>query len=484
MLVTLRRALGAAIVLAVLIGSSQVALAGGGLMVSPVIIDTAVKKNGDTLPPIKVTNAGDEEYEITVEFLPLGHDLDGTPTTPSDSYKYTGHKMLSAKKPRFTLAPGQSSNIEVKVTIPAGRTGGAYAAMYVLGKPKKKQAESITSYVRVGVIIELALPGAAKRQISPGKIYAYQEQKGAPITMHVGASVRGDVHEKIGGVVVVQNEKGAEVAKINLEPANVFPGFTRNIKGTWKAPASLPKGKYKLIATLSAPGLGNETAYGTLEVVNPGEAAQHRVLVTRFQTPPVVQKKPVVLEAAIQNKGNHAFAPAGRVVFYDVKGEAVGTARLTAASPIAPNQKGTLKGTLDGGLPTGKYTAKLEIVNDAEFVLANFTSTQQVIEREVKLAGKISKLSGPTANEAFVTVEFTNESNVEVDCEGVVTVADSSGNEVGMIPLEKQRVAANAKVSYKRGLPEGLEPGLYELRAVLNYGGSGPANQTVKYYVK
>lgn len=478
-----RRALGAAAFALAFLGVAAEATA-GGLMVSPVIIDTSVKKNGDTLPPVKVTNDASEEWEITVEFLPLGHDLQGAPNTPPDTYKYSAHKMLQAKKPKFKLGAGQSANVEVKVNIPSGRTGGAYAAMYILGKPVKQRQESITSYVRVGVIIELVLPGTAKRQITPGKIYALQETAGGPMTVFVGASVKGDVHEKIGGIVVVTNDKGAEVAKVNLEAANVFPTMTRNIKGTWKAPANLPKGKYKLTATISANGLGNETAYGALEVVKPGTAASYNLIVTKFQTPPVVQKKPVTVEAMVQNKGNVAFAPIGRVTFYNARNEVVGAGKLVTSSPIAVNGKGVLKGTIEGGLPTGTYTARLEVMNDADYVMANFTSTQQVIEREVKMAAKISKLTGPNDKEKFVTVEFLNEGNVEVDCEGIVMVADGSGNIVGQIPLEKQHVAAGGTVSYKRGLPEGLEPGLYELRAILNYGGAGPATLTVKHYVQ
>lgn len=479
---TLRRGLGLAVLVATV--QASVTAFAGGLIVSPVIIDTSIKKSGDTLPPVKVTNDSGEDWEITVEFLPLGHDLSGAPTGAPESYRYSGHKLLSVKKPKFKLGAGQSTNLEVKVAAPAGRAGGAYAAMYVLGKPVKNVAESITSYVRVGVLIELTLPGTAKRMISPGKVYAVQDGGKGPITIFAAATVKGDVHEKIGGVVVVTNDKGAQVATVNLEPANVFPTMTRNIKATWKAPATLAKGKYKLTATLSATGTGKETAYGTLEMVKPGEAARHTMLVTKFQTPPVVQKTAVALEASVQNQGNVAFAPVGRVTYLTAKGDVAGTARLQAAAPVAAGQKGALKGSLAGGLAPGSYTAKLEVMNDADFVLANFTSTQQVIEKEVKLAGKISKFTGPSAKEAFVTLEWKNEGNVEVDAEGIVMVADSSGNVVGQIPLEKQHIAVGGSASYKRGLPDGLSQGLYELRAVVNFGGATPSNQTLKHFVQ
>lgn len=63
-------------------------------------------------------------------------------------------------------------------------------------------------------------------------------------------------------------------------------------------------------------------------------------------------------------------------------------------------------------------------------------------------------------------------------------VADGAGNIVGQIPLEKQKLAIGGSASYKRGLPEGLESGLYELRAVVNFGGKTPATMTLKHFVQ
>ncbi len=478
------RFLSIATAVGMLLASAGRADAGGGLLVTPVVIDQPVKKSGETLPPIKVVNDGTEELDVVINFNSLGHDRTGTPTSPPESYKFNAAKMLSAKPDKFKLAPGKSMDVVVKVNVPGGRTGGAYSTMYILGKPKQKANESITSYIQVGVIIELALPGTPKNRVSPGKVYALQDKPGTPVTLFAGATNLGDTHVKVGGTLVVSNEKGAEVTRLTLEPANVLPTFTRDIKVTWKAPPSLPAGKYKLAATLNGPGLGNETAYGTMQVIKAGELARATGFINNFKTPPVVQKKPIKLEATVTNNGNSPYAPVGKVTFTDAKGNEIVAAMLRAQGPLKPGSRGAISGALPAGLSTGKYNAKLELMNDSDFVLANNTQTLQVIEKDVVTKGEISKMIGPSEKEPFVTVEFKNTGNTAVDVEGVINVVDSGGNTVEMVPLEKKAVAVGANVSYKRGLPAGIASGTYDLRAVLTYGGAAPADKAVKHFAK
>src|SRR5438552_124898 len=98
--------------------------------VSPVLIDTTVKKSGDALPPITVSNGTAEDYEIEVSFAPLQHDIDGSPELAPPSYKYSADKLLSTKTAKFKLTPGEKKPITVNVQVPAGRTGGGYAYVY------------------------------------------------------------------------------------------------------------------------------------------------------------------------------------------------------------------------------------------------------------------------------------------------------------------------------------------------------------------
>jgi len=474
---------GAAVALA-LLASARPASAGGSLLVTPVIIDQPIKKSGDVLPPIKVVNEGNEELDVSIMFNTLGHDRTGTPNTPPGTYKYNASSMLTATPNKFKLGAGKSVDVQVKVNIPGGRTGGAYSTMYVLGKPKPKPSESITSYIQVGVLIELVLPGAAKQRIAPGKVFAMQERPGLPVTLYAGANNQGDAHTKVGGTLVISNAKGAEVAKLSLQSANVLPLMSRDIKVTWKAPPTLAVGKYKLAATLQGAGVGNETALGTMEVIKPGELARTTAIVNKFQTPPVVRNKPIQLAATVANLGNTAFSPVGKVTFVDSKGNDVVAAVLRTATAIAPGQRGTIAGALPSGLPTGRYQVKLEVMNEADFVIANYTQTMQVIEKEVVLTAKIAKLTAPTQKEPFVNIEFANTGNTELDVEGVINVVDSGGNTVDTVPLEKKHVAVAGNTSYKRGVPAGLASGTYELRVVLGYGGTAPADKAVKYFAQ
>jgi hypothetical protein len=450
----------------------------GGLSVSPAVIDVAVKKNGEVLPPVRVTNDSDQPLEVSVELQPLGHDLSGAPRPAAADYRYAGHKLIGVKNPSFKLKPGETSALELKVEVPAGRKGGAYALLNVTGRPSDS-----AQAMKIGVIIELALPNEGARAFAPGKLDAAQDASNGPVTLLQRVRNAGDTHLLVGGTVSVQDARGKELGNVALEPANVFPALARNIVATWKPPPGLAAGKYTLLATLTAPGLPGQEVRGTLEFVRPGELAQSRVTVTRFPTPPVVQKKRIVLEATIANQGNVPLSPRGLVRFVNDKNGVVAEATLAAPSPIPVGQRGTIKGIVDRGLPAGTYQARLEVLNPNDNLLASFASPLQVLDRELKLAGKIARLAPPTEEEPYLSVEFANQATVDLEVSGVVVVVDDRKNAVGQVPLEPQAVKPGASAKYHRPLPE-LAPGAYDLQATITYGSGAEArtaSQTAKY---
>lgn len=455
------------------------------LLVSPVVINAQAQKSGDKLPPVKVTNSGAEEVEVSIRLAPLSHDIHGGPLEAPTNYKYSGKDLFVVKPDKFKLGPGQSRNVVVQVNVPKNRTGGAYAIMYVIGDSAKKKKLSVGASAGVGVLVEVALPGPVKRGTKASKVYATQDKPNGPIDLFVIVRNNGNVHEKLVGSFTVSDPKSKkELAKVPIMPGNVFPEATRHMRGTWKNPPKLAPGKYAITAQVGPQGSAGETVVGQLEIVKPGVAASPKAVVTKFATPPTVQKRPLALEAAILNQGNVPLTAVGKLTFTDEAGKEIAVVALTGKEAIAPGAKGTLTGTLPNGLPPGRFIATLDVSTAIGAPLARFTSIQQVIEKEVILAAKIAKFTAPSAKEPFFTVEFLNEGNAEVDAEGVVLVRDSSGNVVGQVVLEKQRVKPGATASYKRALPKDLEPGLYELVANVTYGGKSPASAQAKHFVQ
>lgn len=224
-------------------------------------------------------------------------------------------------------------------------------------------------------------------------------------------------------------------------------------------------------------------ADGDLVVVKPGTLASQKALITKLPAPPVVKKKPLAFEATIKNQGNVAFKPAGRLRFLAENGSPIASVPAVVAAAIPAGGQGAMKAAFPGGLPEGKYSLVLEVLGDYDVILATRSAVLQVLARDPNVSARIGKFNPPAAGGKGFQLELVNDGNAEVDAEGIVEVADSSGNIVGQVVIEKRSVKPGKATTYDHGLPS-LEPGLYELRATVQYGGKAPATKTIKHYAK
>lgn len=451
------------------------------ITVSPMNID--VKTAGKALPKIKVTNGSGEKYAFEVTVVPAAHDPNGVAVEMPKSYKHSADAMLTPVNKTFTLGAGQSLDVEIKAKIPKGGTGSAHALVWILGMPESaKTAQTFASYLRMGVSVSLVL-SESPMSFKLGKIDSAQDAAGN-LTFRLPVQNTGARHFQAGGTISVQDAKGKEIKKLVLSPAPVYPEMVRYVKADWKDGAkTLAKGDYKLVAGIQVEGVANQTSYGTFTMLAKSSLSQEKATVLKLPLSATVKNKAIALEATITNQGNVYFKGTGRVTFYKAgTQDMVAQATLKPSAAIAPAAKGTVTGSLDKGLPSGSYTTRLELLNSNDFVIAVWSGSQEVAEKEIKLAGSIKKFTGPTAKEPVFSAEFQNDSNVPVEAEGAVLVMDASGNMVGTIALPKQKVEPGKSYLYQDKLPQ-LDPGLYELRASINFAGQ-KATANAKHFVE
>ena len=170
------------------------------------------------------------------------------------------------------------------------------------------------------------------------------------------------------------------------------------------------------------------------------------------------------------NKGNVPLSSKARVTWRNQKdNEIVATAMISPTAAIAPKDKGTYKGVLAEGLPMGTYRVALEVLSANDRTIARYETNQQVIEKEIKMAAKINKISGPGGKQEGILAEFENQSNVEVDAGGRIDIIDSKGNKT-TIGLDKRHVKVGEKMAFNPPIPEDVEPGNYTIKVVIDYG--------------
>lgn len=231
------------------------------IVVSPPRFDIDGKPGETVQKTIKITN-NDTDRELivrafTVDFI-VEDDL-GTPikVSQSASGRYLASPWFTLEKSVFTIAPKQTEQIVVIVTIPKDALpGGHYAGVFFEPLPSK-DSRSTVSYTsaQIGSLFGITVPGDIKydaliKDFSTSK----QVSEFGPIEFNAIIENQSDTHIRPTTKIVITDMIGRKVADLPLSELNIFPYTSRTLKGTWDTVWGL--GRYT--ATLSAaygPGL-------------------------------------------------------------------------------------------------------------------------------------------------------------------------------------------------------------------------------------
>lgn len=139
----------------------------GGFAVSPMIFDVDVTPGQSSTYQVTITNADDVTQRYTFSKEDFQGDKDEPAATPvllggKFASAISGHDWITAPAP-LSIPSGQSRTVQVKVTPPAGSTGGHYAALIVSGA--SRNAGQIVATSRVGVLFLMNAGGVPPPEI-------------------------------------------------------------------------------------------------------------------------------------------------------------------------------------------------------------------------------------------------------------------------------------------------------------------------------
>ncbi len=333
--------------------AAALAAPGGGLLVSPARIELDLPAGGE-LPPVTVTNRGDEPLRLRLEVGTGGHDRSGAPRFDVAAPWGPPGARLVVEPAHFTLAPGESRAVRPRLVVPRGWRGGLYPVLFVGAEPARPVPGVVTVH-RVAVLFLLRVGGGQLPAQDPGELFRLSELRveqpapGRPLTVVAALQNRGPVHQRVGVEAEIRSSEGATLARVPLGPATVLPGLERELKSTWRPP-ELPPGQYRLVASLVAlaggpasvtppalrqgPGGSGQPVEVAFTVVAPYELARADAAVQQAWVP-LPDQSEWALEVALQNRGNVPLAPV-------VSLRQNGVELVQASFPPIPPQQGGL----------------------------------------------------------------------------------------------------------------------------------------------
>jgi hypothetical protein len=186
-----------------------------GFGVTPLRFDVETGPGKSTSHSITITNTDDvtTTYSFSKEdFEGDKDDPDASPVLMGGKFEsaISGYEWLAVPEP-VTIAPGDSKTVSAKVNVPAGATGGHYAALIVSSAPRT--AGNVVAQSRLAVLFMMNAGG-----VPPPDIIITEIQEVGP------------------GRVVTEYINGGRTATTTttgvLERNPVGPGPTKRIEGT------------------------------------------------------------------------------------------------------------------------------------------------------------------------------------------------------------------------------------------------------------
>ena len=231
------------------------------LVVSPPRSDLTGQP-GDTLQQnIKVTNNSPDQELILQAFISdfIVTDDYGTPIKiePSASGRYLASPWFTLEKNELTLAPKETAQLVVIISIPKDALpGGHYAGVFFQPVPSRglKTTVSYTT-AQVGSLFSITLPGDLKYDalIKDFSVKSNVFEFG-PIEFTAQIENQSDTHISPIAQIVVHDMIGRKLAELPLDQLNIFPFTSRSLQSTWDQVWGLGRYSATLTATYG-PGL-------------------------------------------------------------------------------------------------------------------------------------------------------------------------------------------------------------------------------------
>lgn len=185
-----------------------------------------------------VTNLGAESLKVRSEFQDfLVEEETGAPIlVKPESSIWAMSLWMSAtgKTQEFTLEPNESKEITFTITIPGNASpGGHYAMILFTPVIVKEQVAGPLVEHKVGNIVKLTVSGDIRESAEISEFSAPFFSEYGPVNLKLKILNNGNTHVTSSGTIIIKNMLGKEVAKWELQPANVFPSAVRAFNTEW-----------------------------------------------------------------------------------------------------------------------------------------------------------------------------------------------------------------------------------------------------------
>lgn len=160
-------------------------------------------------------------------------------TRPPELERWAGASWISTSTEPGVMLPGDSRQINLRVTVPDDAEPGEHRAYLFISLEPTADKGAIMLVPSFGVQVYVFVPGAEVRRVESLQVRPEYEGSlplGNPVRLTASLRNAGTVSLRGGGEVVVERWTGGEVARLPLPDERIIPGERARLGTTWAGP--------------------------------------------------------------------------------------------------------------------------------------------------------------------------------------------------------------------------------------------------------
>lgn len=224
---------------ATLIGISHLhSAAEGGIGVWPTWVQLTLNRGEQAEKTINVANQGSEPIRVMAYTGDFSIDREGNFVFYEPGHEsYSASRWLSLEETDLEIAPGESREVEVSISVPAEvEPGGHYAALFFEALSSSSQ-EDISISTRIPSLFYFTVPGVTEADISANAdiVSLMMPNIAGRGTVEIGVMVRnsGNVHLTVAAKAHFSASLG-EGSELDLGQMVILPHSDGILKGEWQ----------------------------------------------------------------------------------------------------------------------------------------------------------------------------------------------------------------------------------------------------------
>jgi P pilus assembly chaperone PapD len=227
------------LVVAALMGTNHIhSVAEGGISVWPTWVELTVNRGEQAGKIINVVNQGNEPIMVMAYTGDFSIDREGNFVFSEPGHEsYSASKWLSVKETELEIAPGESREIEISISVPTEvEPGGHYAALFFEVVPSSNQG-AISVSTRIPSLFYLTVPGVTQVDISANADIVSLIMPNiagiGPVEMGVVVRNSGNVHLTVAAKAHFTASWGNS-SELDLGQMVILPNSDGVLKGEWQ----------------------------------------------------------------------------------------------------------------------------------------------------------------------------------------------------------------------------------------------------------